>query len=350
MFVVVLLLITYTNILKAESLPSNSVKEKTSIHEDTASEKTDNNINTQGQTPIIFFETPNFDFGKIFKGQKVEHVFEFENRGKTDLEISKVKSSCGCTATIVTNKIVPPGERGEIKTTFHSNAFHGRITKSITVISNASNKPIYQLTISGEVIEVINAYPKRINFASVYIGSEMDRTISVTSDSPFRINKLTVSIPFLTASIKAVNESEYTINVSSTGKHEIGRFNGAIFLKTDNNIQPRVTIPIFGDIIGDITTHPKKLYYGNIKKGNERTQKLFVKFNKENIKILGVKVTPDYLSTKIIENYKENRSQFLIEVKLHENASIGKLNGLLEINTNSKVQPVIKVPIAGEVM
>ncbi len=42
-------------------------------------------------------------------------------------------------------------------------------------------------------------------------------------------------------------------------------------------------------------------------------------------------------------------SQLLIEVRLHKNAEVGKLNGLLEIKTNSKAQPVIKVPVTGEV-
>lgn len=346
------LLISCTNIPKAES----SLSEKTSNNKhvsantDAVIKDANNDNHTQGRLPIIFFENPNFHFGKCFKGQKVEHIFKFENRGKIDLEISKVKSSCGCTAAILTNKIVPPGETGEIKTTFNSSSFHGRVTKSITVTSNDPNRPIYQLTISGEVVEVINANPRRINFASVYIGSKMDKTIILTSDSSFSIKKLTSSIPFLKVSIKAKNQNGYTINLSSTDKHKIGRFNGAIFMETDNKIQPKVTIPVFGEIIGDIISYPNKLYYGNIKKGDEKTQKVFVKLNRENIKILGVQVTPDYLSTKIIENYKKTSSQFLIEVKIHENATVGKFNGLLEINTDSKVQPVIKVPIKGEVM
>ncbi len=347
---VAILLLPCTTILNAESSPNNKTNSNKNVSavKDAVIKERNRDINTQGQSPIIFFKNPNFNFGKIFKGQKIEHIFTFENRGKTDLEISKVKSSCGCTAAILTNKIVPPGKTGEIKTTFNSSAFHDKVTKSITLNSNALNKPMYRLTISGEVIEVITANPKRINFASVYIGNEMDKTVSITSDSPFNIHKLTSSIPFLNVTIEKEKENEYTINVSSKGNHEIGRFNGAIFLETDNKIQPKVTIPVFGEITGDITTYPNKLYYGNIKKGKERTQKVFVKLNKENIEILGVKVTPDYLSTKIIENYKKNSAQFLIEVKVPANAVIGKLNGLLEINTDSKVQPVIKVPIAGE--
>jgi len=54
-----------------------------------------------------------------------------------------------------------------------------------------------------------------------------------------------------------------------------------ISLETDNKYQPKVKIPVFGEITGDITTYPEKLYYGITKKGSERTQKVFVKLNKK---------------------------------------------------------------------
>jgi len=57
-------------------------------------------INTSIQHSTIFFENPDFNFGQIYKGQKVEHIYTFENRGKDTLTIKKVKSSCGCTLSL----------------------------------------------------------------------------------------------------------------------------------------------------------------------------------------------------------------------------------------------------------
>ena len=84
-------------------------------------------------------------------------------------------------------------------------------------------------------------------------------------------------------------------------------WSGVINLETDNSLQPKVTIPIFGEIIGDITIYPKKIYYGSVKKGEGIVQKIFVKINKENIEISGVKVTPDYLSARILKNSKRSK-------------------------------------------
>ncbi len=334
-------LVFCTVAVKAESPSDSKVHEK--------NEKITVNKDANTQSPEIFFETPNFDFGKVYKGQKVEHIFKFVNRGTSDLEINKVKTSCGCTAAILSDKIIPPGETGEIKTTFSTGSYRGKAKKSITVKSNDPKNLSYMLTISGEITELITTDPKRINFGSVYAGVETEKAITVKSDTDFKINKVTPSTPSLTTSITEVNPNMYVINVTSKGSSKIGRFSGAINVETDNSLQPKVTIPIFGEITGDITTYPSKIYYGNLKKGEERVQKIFVKLNKDNIEISGVKVTPDYLSAKIQENYKKNNSQFLIEVRLHKNAEVGKLNGLLEIKTNSKAQSVIKVPITGEV-
>jgi hypothetical protein len=36
-------------------------------------------------------------------------------------------------------------------------------------------------------------------------------------------------------------------------------------------------------------------------------------------------------------------------VKLHAEAASGKIGGLLELYTNSKIQPVVIIPIMGEI-
>lgn len=327
--------ITSTELLKAET-PLNDKSTSANISE---------------QHPVIFFENADFNFGKIFKGQKVEHVYKFENRGKGILEISKVKTSCGCTAAMLTNKIISPGKTGEIKATFNSGSYKGNVTKSITVLSNDPDSPKYKLTLSGKIIEEIIVKPRNINFGSIYLGTKIDKTITIKSltEPNFKIKKITPSKPFVNASIVERNSEEYIIKATLKDNLKIGRFSGVIYLQTDNSRQPKAKIPFFGEIIGDITTYPKKIYYGRVTKGKEITQKIFVKINKNDIKILNSKVSPDYLSIKIIEKYEKNNPHYLIEIKLNKEATIGKLNGLLELQTNSKIQPTIRIPVTGEI-
>ncbi len=301
--------------------------------------------------PKISFENPDFDFGKIFKGEKVEHIYTFENHGEGVLEISKVKTSCGCTAAVLSNKTIQPGENGEIKATFNSGSYGGKIRKNLTVFSNDSDTPQFKLSLSGEIIEEVTIKPKNINFGSIYVGKQITKTITVKSltELNLKIEKITTSKPFVKAALKEQKGEGLLVEVTLKDHVKIGRFNGGIYLETNSQRQPKVTIPFFGEVVGDITTYPKKIYYGNIVEGREVNQKLFVKINKENIKILEAKITPEFFSTKITERYEQKNPHCLIEIKLNKDATVGKLNGILELTTNSERQPLVQIPILGEI-
>jgi len=313
----------------------------------------DNNsdIDTSIQHPIIFFKTPDFNFGQIYKGQKVEHIYTFENRGKDTLKIKKVKSSCGCTAVILTNNTIPPGETGEIKATFSPGSLSGNIKKSITVASNDPDTPKYRLTISGEVIKDLIIKPEHIDFGSVSVGEKSSKTISIKSQTEpdFKIKKITSSKPFMDATIVGEKNGGYIIKIVLKHNPVIGRFSGGIYLETNSQIQQKVNVPFFGEIAGDITTYPKKIYFGSVVKGKELTQKLYVKANKSNIEILEIKTFPDYISARIIEKGESEKPHYLIEVKLHSEAAIGNIGGVLELHTNSEIQPVTLIRIIGEI-
>ncbi|MBZ0107599.1 MAG: DUF1573 domain-containing protein [Candidatus Scalindua rubra] len=308
-------------------------------------------INTFIQHPTIFFKDPDFNFGQIYKGQKIEHIYKFENRGKDTLKIKKVKTSCGCTAAILTADTIPPGQTGEIKVTFSSDSISGNINKSITVASNDPDTPNYRLTISGEIIKDLIINPEHIDFGSVLAGEKTSKTVSIKSQTvpDFKIKKITPSKPFIDARIVGEKNGEHIIEIALKHNPVIGRFSGGIYLETNSHIQQKFNIPFFGEIEGDITTYPKKIYYGSVVKGKELTQKLYVKVNKGNIEILKIKTFPDYISARIIEEKERKKPHYLIEVTLHSDAAAGNIGGVIELRTNSKTQPVTLIRIIGEV-
>ena len=54
-----------------------------------------------GPATTVALSESNFAFGKIKKGDKVEHVYEVTNTGTNPLVISEVKPACGCTFLII---------------------------------------------------------------------------------------------------------------------------------------------------------------------------------------------------------------------------------------------------------
>ncbi|MEO9873118.1 DUF1573 domain-containing protein [Ekhidna sp.] len=91
--------------------------------------------------PKISFAEKSFDFGEISQGEKVEHIFQFENIGNEPLIISDVRTTCGCTAPEWPRDAVAPGATAKIKVVFNSAGKMGMQNKVITVMSNAVNNP-----------------------------------------------------------------------------------------------------------------------------------------------------------------------------------------------------------------
>ncbi|SFS30086.1 DUF1573 domain-containing protein [Lutibacter maritimus] len=86
---------------------------------------------------IMEFDTMEYDFGTIVEGEIIDGAFKVTNKGKTDLLITAVRPSCGCTTPDWTKDPIKPGETGEIKFSFNSNGRVGKQHKSITITSNA---------------------------------------------------------------------------------------------------------------------------------------------------------------------------------------------------------------------
>lgn len=103
--------------------------------------------------PVLNVDDPEFQFGKINQGEKVEHTYVLTNSGKSDLRIRKVSASCGCTAVQPDKTVVPPGESVNIKTVFNSAGKVGNQNKTVTIITNDPKKSKMILWVKGEVIK-----------------------------------------------------------------------------------------------------------------------------------------------------------------------------------------------------
>ena len=100
-------------------------------------------------TNLVLSES-NFNFGKITKGQVVEHTYEVTNTGKNPLIIAHVKPACGCTAPDYTKEPILPGKKGKITLKFDSAQFDGMVQKQAEVYANVNAVPIL-LTFTADI-------------------------------------------------------------------------------------------------------------------------------------------------------------------------------------------------------
>lgn len=106
--------------------------------------------NTYSAAAFLWSETV-YDFGKIPVNVPVSHEFSFTNNGESELLITSVKASCGCTVTDYTKDPIPPGGKGYVKATYNA-ARAGVFSKTVTVNANTDEGTVH-LMIKGEVTE-----------------------------------------------------------------------------------------------------------------------------------------------------------------------------------------------------
>ena len=318
-------------------LASDSIK-KADIMNENISEK-----------PMMVFEEQNYDFGKIYIGDIVKHGFKFKNSGYGELIIKNVKSSCGCTAALVSKSNLLKDEEGEVQIKFNPGRYVGKVTKSVTVNSNDLQKPSYKLTITGEVIEEVSINPKHINFGIIRKGDSCTRTIEVKTIPELKteIKKVESPNPYIvTAQIKSKVNSSYNYQVTISKYDYIGKFSGMVFVYTSSSKQERIDIPFSGEVIGDVTIYPQIVSFGNIRKNQNVSRTVILNFVNKDIKIEKIEANPGLIHYTVSEL---NNNSKKIDVKLGNDITIGKITSSLTIYTNSTIQPVIDIPINGEI-
>ena len=200
--------------------------------------------------PDLQVETPSFNFGEIFQGEKVPHVFEFTNQGDEVLKIDRVRSSCGCTAVLVSKKNIPPGGKGELKANFDSARFRGNITKTIYIYSNDPVRQTMQLHIKGSVKEIVAVEPLQINFGKVEAGKPVTSTVVLRNQGK---ETLELGKPHATAAelqvkmpeVDFASGAEVTLELKLTPKPGQARFSGYVMVPVDGIPKNELRIPVY---------------------------------------------------------------------------------------------------------
>lgn len=99
--------------------------------------------------PEITFEKVVYDYGNIRQGDNGVCEFMFKNTGKADLILTNCRSTCGCTVPVWPKEPIAPHKKGVIKVKYNTQRL-GRINKSVTVESNATNGRVV-LSLKGNI-------------------------------------------------------------------------------------------------------------------------------------------------------------------------------------------------------
>ena len=102
--------------------------------------------------PLCSLNIEDYDFGKINSGKKYKCKFIITNKGKSDLVIRKINTSCSCLKILCKHKILKPQQETSLEVTLDTYGKKGKILKAIYLTTNDPENPNITLVLKGVVI------------------------------------------------------------------------------------------------------------------------------------------------------------------------------------------------------
>lgn len=238
-------------------------------------------VMAQNGVPVIKFNETTFDYGKFKEEAGPQtHSFEFVNTGTSDLLVSRVVASCGCTTPEWTKAPVKPGEKGFVKVTYDPANRPNKFKKTATVYTNA-NPAVSVLVIEGDVIareptlDELYRWPvgaageirftsNHLAFTDVNKGEKKIRVMELinTSDRPIKVGfdrvpehlALKVKPETLKPGEKGIVEGTY----DGSKKDDWGYVNDLVRVIINDEVQNNVYMVLSANIVEDFSSLTKE--------------------------------------------------------------------------------------------
>ncbi len=259
------------------------------------------------QKPVINFKETSYDFGTVSEeDKKVSHIFEFTNDGTSDLVLTNVRASCGCTTPQWSREPIAPKAKGTITVTYRAAGRPGAFTKSITVNSNADRKVLIikgNVTPKGKKVEDVYKILKgsdlrlkseSVGFGDVAKGDTKSAKLPVANisdkDITISFTKLPKGITAKPLTLKAGKKGNVTLEINTAETKDWGNISeSATYTTSKAKGAEEYTLKCTANIFEKFTAEQKKnapklelapsINLGEIVKGSKKTFKIALKNN-----------------------------------------------------------------------
>jgi len=310
--------------------------------------------------PRLFIAQQSLNLGTVLEGDKHPVRWRLENRGKTDLVIERIKSSCGCAVVELKDneKVIPPGGSLELKTVFNSQGYRGLQTKTVTVYSNDPTEPELRLEFKANVQTLYDVRPPRmVNLRSVRRGETAASDVAIYPGPGQKAVKiLDLQVPddsplsFAHEPFDAGGGTAQRIRMTVDKNVSLGTLIAKVTVKLSvDGIERERVISIRGQVVGDLTWNPKVVDVTRqpSPRGKRLTPVTIQSTDKLPFDILGAGAGVLFDVDFKPAGKTRKRTKYSVFLTLRDDAPTGPFGAMLEVQTSSLDQPLIRVPIFG---
>lgn len=223
------------------------------------------------------------DFGSVPRGAQLFHRFTITNIYAVRMEITQVKSGCGCVTADPAKRVLEPRESTTIDVSMDARRFNGPKTVVVRVTVGPEFISSAELKVSATSRADIVFNPGQVSFGVVTRGQAPTQTIDVeyAGTLDWRVSEVVAKdVPFTVALKEAYRRAGgvgYQLEVKMKPDAPVGAIKQEIFLKTNDPGSPLVPVLVEATVQTAVSVVPPVLSLGTVKAGEALTRRVVVR-------------------------------------------------------------------------
>jgi hypothetical protein len=234
----------------------------------------------------MFKDGLSHDFGSVPRGAQLAHRFTITNIYAVRMEITSVKSGCGCVTATAAKRVLEPRESTTIDVNMDARRFTGAKTVAITISVGPDYISSAQLRVSANSRADIVFNPGQVSFGTVTRGQAVSQTSDVEYAGvlDWQVTEASAKDLPLEASVSQLyrrpGQVGYRVKVTLKADAAAGTIRGDLFLKTNDPASPLLPVLVEATVQSNLTVAPAAVTLGTVKVGDTLTRKVVVRGNK----------------------------------------------------------------------
>lgn len=298
------------------------------------------------------------DFGPVEHGGRASHAFAIHNAGVAPLSVLRVEvSDTGMKSRF--KPIIAPGETGYVSIDWDATRPAGNLDAQAVVHLSDPKKPRVTLTMTGVVRQSIVVQPTPDVVVSLYQDQSAERRLTIVNrdDRPLTVKGLRVAGTHFTAVLKTLEAGKtYEVVVTVPSGLDAGQHQESLILDTDHPRIGQMHVGVSVFVKKNLYISPEAIDFGQVSLEQVQAvsaapvtlQTTTIRKREGNFTITSM--TTDVPGVRLDRSPSGSSQVFGINVRLDPNrVKRGTLAGIVRIETDDKLFPVIELPVHGEV-
>jgi Protein of unknown function (DUF1573) len=307
----------------------------------------------------VAFPEPDFDFGRVVRGDLVEHEFVVRNEGTVPVRIQKASMTPPLLATRMPG-VIAPGATANIATRLDTSQLQGRFQGELVVYLDDPSQSQVALSFEGEVLGTIEVAPMPALFVVGQRGGRAERAVELINheDEPLQILEIRYPHEAFSTTLETLLPGQrYRLTVKLRTDGPGGRRSDPILVRTSSRSMPSIRIVAHTYLRDRVYVFPDSVDLGALRLAQIKSEPALLERLAQTLMVyqfdgtdFQTRLDTDVPGLTLTSERGPRGDRYQITVQLQpDELRAGDVAGSIRIRTNDPEFPEVVVPVHGRI-